>query len=142
MLSRNSYTQEYIDACRARVDAQVSAYKALARAAAKAKSAPLGSAIDAIEPVIFNNMVVVLDSYFTHRARATEGKDGNALNEVRVLCTSMLENDDRLVADKQIKLTASKSVLGYEVGDEIRVHQADFVRLAKAFFAEIEKKYA
>jgi len=38
-------------------------------------------------------MVLVLDSSFSHRQRTMELKDGNPLNEVRVLCNSILEND-------------------------------------------------
>jgi hypothetical protein len=141
MLSVNRYSQEHIDASRARVDAQISTYRALIRAAKKTKASPLASALDSFEPVFFNNMVLVLDSYFTHRARGMEGKDGNPLNEVRVLCTSMVENDGLMGADKTIKLDPSKSVLGYHVGDEIRVTEADFVRLSGAYFSELEKRY-
>ena len=141
MLGVNSYTQEYIDQCRARVAAQVKTYKAVVSAATKAKSAPVGKALDALEPVFFNNMVLVLDSYFTHRLRGMEGKDGNPLNEVRVLCTSMLEHANVMQAEKTIKMNPATSVLGYDVGDEIRVSQADFGRLSDAYFAEIEAKY-
>ncbi len=86
-------------------------------------------------------MVLSLDSHFTHRARALEGKDGNPLNEVRVLCNSLVQNGGVLAADKTIRLKPAASVLGYEVGDEIRLTEAAFVRLAEAFFAEIESKY-
>jgi hypothetical protein len=104
------------------------------------KEAPIVLSVKyAFEPV-FDNIVLVPDSYFTHRARGREGKDGNPLNEVRVLCNSMVDNDGLLAADKTIKLDASKSVLGY-VGDEILVTEADFVRLSEALFAEMEKKY-
>ena len=97
--------------------------------------------MDAFEPVFFNNMVLVLDSFFTHRLRGMEGKDGNPLNEVRVIQISLVENDGRLTVDTTIKLKAATSVLGYDVGDEIRLQEADFTRLAEAYFTEIEKKY-
>jgi hypothetical protein len=99
------------------------------------------AAAEAFEPVFFNNMVHVLDNYFVHRSRTLEKKDGNALNEVRMLCTSMVSNDGRLAADKQIKLNPEKSVLGYKVGDVIALRENDFQLLAKAFFAEIEAKF-
>lgn len=86
-------------------------------------------------------MVLTLDSYFTHRARTLEGKDGNPLNEVRVLCASLMQNAGTLADDKTIKLKPAASVLGYEVGDEINVTEADFVRLSEAFFAELESRF-
>jgi hypothetical protein len=94
MLCVNNYTQKYIDRCRSRVAAQVSAYKALV-AAARSKTATdkprLKAAIEVFEPHFFNTMVLALDSYFVHRARAIERKDGNPLNEVRVLCNSIMK---------------------------------------------------
>ena len=87
MLCVNNYTQKYIDDCRSKVTAQVSAYQALV-AAARNKTATdkplLNAAIEAFEPHFFNNMVLALDNYFVHRARAIEKKDGNPLNEVRM----------------------------------------------------------
>lgn len=144
MLSRNSYTQEYIDQCRARVAAQVAAFKKLVAAARKrgTSDASLGAALESFEPVFFNSMVLALEGSFVHRGRTIEGKDGNPLNEVRMLCTSMLEHDGRMTADRSIKLDPSTSVLHHQFGDEIRLSQADFVALSDAFFAEIERKYA
>lgn len=143
MLGVNSYDRDYIEACRKRVRSQVAAYNGLieaARSNSKA-AAPLESAIASFDSVFYNNMVLVLDSYFTHRLRTKEGKDGNPLNEVRVLCTSLLVNGGVLVQDKTIKLDPAKSILGYAVGDEINVDGEGFLRLADAFFAGIEKAY-
>jgi len=130
MLGMKTYPQDYIDACRARVDAQLAAYRA-----AVVKDS-------AVEAVFFNNMVIVLDSYFTHRLRGVEGKDGNPLNEVRVLASSMMQGGEKLVKDTQIKLDPETSVLGLEVGATIALTEADFVALSKAFFAELETKFA
>jgi hypothetical protein len=144
MLSVTKYPPEHVAASRARVASQIAAYRRLAaaaRAQAGAETGSLDAAFAAFEPVFYNNMVLTLDSYFTHRARTLEGKDGNPLNEVRVLCTSLVQNGGALAADKTIKLKAATSVLGYEVGDEINVNEADFVRLSEAFFAEIESKF-
>ena len=41
-----------------------------------------------------------------------------------------------------IKLAPEKSVLKLKVGDEVKLSEGDFVRLAAAFFAELEKKYS
>jgi hypothetical protein len=48
-----------------------------------------------------------------------ELKDGNPLNEVRVLCNSITTNKGKLCSDKTIKLDPAKSILGFKVGDEI-----------------------
>src|SRR3989442_1810786 len=92
-----SRTQKYIDECRSRVAAKVSAYQRLvatARNQATTDEPPLNAAVEAFEPHFFNNMVLALDSYFVHRARAIEKKDGNPLNEVRMLCNSMMNNSN------------------------------------------------
>ena len=139
MLGKNSYPKDYIKASRARVDAQVSAYKSFVK---KAKKSAGDAAVATFEPVFFNNMVLTLDSYFTHRLRTVEGKDGNPLNEVRVLCASLLENDGVMGSDKTIKMKPENTVLQLAVGDKINVTEADFVRLADAYFAEIESKFS
>jgi hypothetical protein len=140
MLAVTTYDQGYIDACRARVDAQIAAYHDLATAGRNGDGT-LGSAIDAFEPQFFNHMVLALDQYFVHRQRGMEGKDGNPINEVRVLGNSIKENGGALAADKTIRLKAEASVLGYEPGDEIRIAERDFQRLADGYFAEIEKRF-
>jgi hypothetical protein len=140
MLGRDHYDKDYIDTCRARIGAQVSAYRNVV--AASNGDARLGAAIDEFEPLFFNNMVLVLDNLFVHRLRKLEGKDGNPLNEVRVLAGSLMTGDGVLAADNSIKLGPDKSVLGYEVGDEISLSEDDFVRLSDGFFAEIESRYS
>ena len=144
MLCVNNYTQKYIGECRSRVAAQVSAYQNLvakARNQTAAGKPPVNAAITAFEPHFFNNMVLALESYFVHRARAKEKKDGNPLNEVRMLCHSMMNNRNVMCADKTIKYDPARSVLKYRIGDEIKLNEADFMRLSAAFFAELESKY-
>lgn len=129
MLCINAYTQEHIDACRSRVISQLSAYDNLITAANNAvgtDETPLNSAITSFEPVSFNNMVLVIDSYFFHRSRTIEQKNGNPLN---------------VLADKTIKMNPAKSVLKYQVGDEIGLNESDFLLISEAFFAEIASKY-
>jgi len=123
MLARNTYEQEYIDACRARVGADLDA---------------IGAGADAR---VYNDLVMLLDYFFVHRTRNLEGKDGNPINEVRVIGNSLLENNGVMAAEKQIKLDPAKSVLGYAPGDQIAVDEAGFRRLAAAFFDEIERRY-
>lgn len=127
MLGVRTYTKKYIGECRAKVEADLAAYKA-----ANAK---------ALEVTFFNNMVLVIDHLFLHRLRAVEGKDGNPLNEVRILADGMLNNHGKLAGDKTIKYVPENSVLKYKLGDEIKVNEAQFTALYKAFFTEIESKY-
>ncbi len=91
MLCVNSYTKDYINECRSRMESQLAAYKVLVTTAReKTSKSAINSAVDSFEPLFFNNLVVVLDGFFVHRSRTLEKKDGNPLNEVRMLCNSIL----------------------------------------------------
>ena len=80
MLGMKKYTKEYIDACRTRVDADLRAFrKQVGKAPTKE-----------FEVRFFNAQVLLLDHMFVHRLAGIEGKDGNTLNEARVLCNSLL----------------------------------------------------
>jgi hypothetical protein len=144
MLARNTYPKSYIAACRARVLSQVEDFRKLAAAIkhAGAKGPALDRSFEALEVAFFNDMVIVLDGYFVHRARGLEKKDGNPLNEVRVLAQSMMENGERMMEDDSVKMVPATSILKHEVGDMLRLREEDFVLLAKAFFADLEKKFA
>jgi hypothetical protein len=152
MLCTNSYPKDYVEECRARVDSQVGAYKQLG--AVGRDNAAFNAAIERLDPVFYNNMVLTLDTYFMHRSRTIEGKDGNPVNEVRILCNSMTGNNDiftlsashatwnaTLKSDKTIKYKPEESVLGYNVGDEIKLSESDFLLLSDAYFAAIEDKF-
>ena len=144
MLCVNSYRKDYIDECRSRMELQLAAYKGLvttAREKTGTSKSALNSAVDSFEPLFFNNLVVVLDSFFVHRSRTIEKKDGNPLNEVRMMCNSILQNRGVMSADKTIKFNPSKSILKLQVGEEIKLTESDFVLLFRAFFAEIETKF-
>ncbi len=136
MLGVNTYSQEHIARCRALVDAQMTAYRALV-----SQAGPTTSAREAFEHQFFNNLVLALDQMFVHRLRGQEGKDGNPLNEVRLLSAAIVEHDGRLDKDKQIKLDPATSVLGLQVGDEVHMTEAQFVALATAFLDEIEARF-
>jgi hypothetical protein len=141
MLGMKTYPHEYVDACRARVDAGLRAYRSQVGEAPSME----------LEHRFFNDQVLLLDYMFVHRLTGIEGKDGNPLNEVRVLCDSLLLNGGKLQVGKLpgwpmsagsgIKLRPERSVLKLEAGDEIKLTEADFVRLSVAFFAELESRY-
>lgn len=127
MLGIRTYTKKYIAACRSKVEHDISTYKT--------------SNAKGLEPIFFNNMVIVLDHLFVHRLRTVEGKDGNPLNEVRLLSDSIMNNSNKMTLDKTIKYDPAQSVLKYAADKEIKINEADFVLLSKAFFAEIESKF-
>jgi hypothetical protein len=139
MLGVSSYDQDYIDTCRDKVAAQVSAYQALATAARNGAKA--GAEVDAFEPLFFNNMVLVLDALFMHRLRTKEGKDGNPANEVRVLSESLVQSHGVVTVPKSIKLDRERSILHHAPCDEIALSADDFSRLAAAYFAAIEERF-
>jgi hypothetical protein len=144
MLCVNSYTQEYVDKCRSRIGEEVSAYQALIAAARNRPGDPsqLDAAIKKFEPHFFNSLVLALDSFFVHRARGLEKMDGNPLNEVRMLCNSIMNNNGAMCADETIKIDPAKSVLKHRTGDRIGLSEADFILLSSGFFSEIEAKYS
>jgi hypothetical protein len=61
---------------------------------------------------------------------------------VRMLCESVLKSGGVLTANSSIKYDPTKTVLGLRIGDDIRVSEPHFTRLAQAFFSEIETKFA
>jgi len=63
------------------------------------------------------------------------------MKHARMLRNSILDNKNKMAADKTIKYDAAKSVLKYKIGDAIRLNEEAFVTLFKAFFAEIEARF-
>ena len=142
MLGRKDYTQEELEQGESVVKQQLAAYKKLLKAIDGAGSDPqIASALEAFEPLLFNNMTLVLDRYFVHRLRSVTGKDGNPLNEVELLSDSLMNNGGELRGNHVIKYKPEESVLKLEIEERIRISEAQFERLAKAFLADIESKY-
>ena len=134
MLGRTSYPKDYVESTRARVARQLKIFDALA------KGSKAGD-VDSLEAAFCESMVLGLELAFVHRVRRAEGKDGNPLNEVRLLAASLLEHDGIMSEDSTIKYVAAKSVTGIAMGDKIALDRATLARLAEAFFTQIEAKY-
>ena len=135
MLGKNSYPPEYVKQCRTNVDGLVKAYRKVA-AAAKGDAS-----VAKFAPLLFNHLVLALDEYFVHRLRGVEGKDGNPLNEVRIIADSVMLHDGIFTVEKVIKYQAETSVLGIEPGTAIVLDEKMFTDLAGAYFDEIEAKF-
>lgn len=133
MLAVTSYPKDYVDACRRTIAAQLDAYDALANSG--------GAAVAAFEPGYFNLMVLALDHFFLHRLRSGEGKDGNPLNELRMLCDGIKDNGGVLKKNGTIKYDAARSVAGIGVDQAIVLDRARFGRLAGAVFDEVGKRF-
>jgi hypothetical protein len=145
MLGTREYEQDYIDACRSRVETQVAMFREVAQAArdhGDADVSRLEGALESLEYEYFNNMLLVLEGYFVHRLRGVEGQDGNALNEVRVLARSLMENGGTVMADPQIAFDPGRTVLGLAVGDPVVLTLQQYQRISDAFFREIESKFS
>jgi hypothetical protein len=125
MLLRTGYDRHYVAACRESVGAAV---EELRRVGA-------GSAA-------WIQLVVALDRWFSLRNPKVEGRDGNPLNEVRVLAESVAEHGAVMTVPKGIKLRPEESVLGFAEGEEISLDGDAFERLFDAFLAAVEKKLA
>ena len=136
MLGVKTYSKSYFDSSRARVEASLAAYRVVAL-----NTTADADAQEAFEVGFFNDLTLLLDYLFVHRLRTLEGKDGNPMNEVRVICQSLLEHGGVMTADKAIKLVPAKSVLGIEYGSEIAIHEADFVNLSAAYFGAVESAF-
>jgi hypothetical protein len=115
MLGMKAYPNDYINSCRAKVNAD------------------LAAPTPEFEASYFNNLLV-LDVLSMHRLRTLEGKDGDPLNEVRMLVDAILLHDCFFTTDKAIKLTPACSVLGFDYGDNVALSEAQFVSLPRPTF--------
>lgn len=128
MLGRTSYPIAYIEAVSARIARVLKAFD-------KAKPAePFAS-----EALL--DVIVGLEMAFVHRVRMNEGKDGNPLNEVRMITASVLEFGGVMTLDKTIKWKPEASVTGLKNGDKIALDRKQVGKLVDAFFEELAKKY-
>lgn len=143
MPGTQEYEQDYIDACRSRIESQVAVFHEVARSArdhGEADVSALESALESLEYEYFNNMLIVLDGYFIHRLRGSRGGSGSALDEVRLLARSLMENGGTLMADPDGLVDPARSVLGLEVGAPVTLTLQQYRRISDAFLREIERR--
>ncbi len=142
MLGRKEYTREEFDHARAAVERRLAAHRQLATAVTgSAPGAVARYDLAQFETLLFDNMTLVLDRHVVHRLRVVTGKDTNPLNEVDMICDSLMNHDGVLRGNSVIKRTPDRSVLKLRIGDPIRLTAADFQRLSTAFFAELERRF-
>jgi hypothetical protein len=142
VLGRKSYTRDEVDACRAGLDQALAAHAALAEAVAAATSADkVAAALEELDGVLFNDLLLVLDRWFVHRLRGVTGKDGTPLNEVELISDSLRDNGGIFQGSTVIRYVPERAVVGLRPGDRIRLGRKDFERLAAGVFAELEEKY-
>lgn len=135
MLGRNSYPAAQIAACRKDMAEMAATWRAVAaRSEAKAR--------EEAEVQVFNQMVVALEGWFVHRLRGVEGKDGNPMNEVRLLAQGVTAQNGWFPEDKTIRWRPEASITGYAPGDRIRLDERTFSRLAGAFLDAVAERFA
>jgi hypothetical protein len=139
LLGRKTYTSEELNRARTAIQQQLTAYHALARSVDGNPRAK--TALEAFEPLFFNNMALALDRYFVHRLRAVTGKDTNPLNEVELFAEALMNHDGILPGNTVIKYVPEKSVAKVRIGEPIQLDADEFERLAEAFLDEIERKF-
>ena len=130
MLAVTKYPADYIASVRALIDERVAGFR------------KLGDVPPDVATAFYADLVLVLELAFVHRQRKDEGKDGNPLNELRLLAVSLLTNGGRMVDGKPLKVRPDTSVLGYAEGDVIAVTEGDFARLAEGVYAEVTKRFS
>ncbi len=133
---------DHVDACRARAEAQVVMWREVSQAVrghGEEDLSRLESALDSLEAEYFNNMLIVLESYFEGPSGGGAPVGGRAGDEVRLLCRSLREGGGTVLEDGAPRTDPSGTVLGLSVGDPIALSQEQYVRLADAFFREVER---
>ncbi len=135
MLAVNKYPRDYVEEIKSKFSRYAEVYRKLRDEREKSGS------MDGFEQVYFNNLLLALDSHFAHRARAAERKDGNPLNEVRMICSSLTLHDGVLSVDKTIKYDPAKAVLKYPLGQKIELTEAEFLKISSAYLDDLITKY-
>ncbi len=129
MPGRQNYPQEYVDYCQQQIESQISEMRDMPPV-----PTPFAQRLAA-------HLVIVMDACFAQRVRGVDGKDGNPLNEVRVLAQSLMQGST-VMEDSSVTWEPDKLVLGLAIDDDIELSVKDVDRLQQAFFAEMHDKHA
>ncbi|HUO23730.1 MAG TPA: hypothetical protein VMU59_14550 [Caulobacteraceae bacterium] len=127
------YAKDYVEAARARLDAELSAHAKLRKAAAHSLAE---SEIQALEQGRLADLLIALDARFTGRGRVAE--DGHPFNEVRVLAAAALAADGIVRSVRAVRYDPAKAVLGLKIGEPPVLTAAGVKRLGIAFLDAIE----
>jgi hypothetical protein len=138
MLGRKNYEQAEIDNGEAAVAAGLAAYKKLAAAVGDGVAA---GALADFDQLLFNNLALALDRLYVHRLRSVTGKDTSPLNELELIFESLMNNGGVLRGNNVVRYVPADSVVGLAVGDQIRLTEDQFERLAAGVLAELRHKY-
>jgi len=74
MLAVTTYSQDYIDACHSRLEAQLAAYRTLVSSAREEEASAFRSAAETFEPLLLNNLILVLGRLLRSPDQSTGGQ--------------------------------------------------------------------
>jgi hypothetical protein len=138
MPGRKDYIQEKFEHGKASIHAQLAEYKQPVREIASGKGA---TALKNIGGLFFNFMPLVLDHFYVHRLRMVTGKDGNPLDQVEMICDSLMNNNGIFHDSIVNKYIPDQPVVKPHVGDKMSLSADEFERLSAAFIAEWKCKF-
>jgi hypothetical protein len=142
MLGRKSYTTDELETAKTLVESQLAAYSDLTAAIEdEAPSESIDAAREDFEPLFFNTMALALDRLFVHRRSSATAKQAGPLNELELICDSLMNNDGILHTNGAGVYVPQQSVLKLEPGERIALSLEQFEQLAQAVLAEIEAKF-
>lgn len=143
MPGRTSYSAHEIEHAKSTINAQLKAYRAVADAAEiNPNDEDLNEAVDDFNSLFFNNLTLVLDRFFVHRDGATAGTDGNPLNELGLICNSLMCHEGVFTVGAELKYLRDTSVVKLAPGDNVNLNVDEFTRLSAAVFIELDEKFA
>lgn len=141
MFNESQITPAYVASCRERINAQIECYNQLIATAKDeyTTNEALDETIANFEPVFFNNLLLVMESYFDLKAQPDSQHLPGALQEVRLLCSAIRHNHNQLGNGYTTAVDPEQMVLKLAPGSTIRLNETNFITLANAYLNEMEK---